>query len=67
MSDDLDDLLRTAMKSLDDQVPSGYFEGLPYRTLMRLGEDSSMQTSSGNSSESDSGTTAGAVRDGADQ
>jgi hypothetical protein len=43
MSDDLDDLLRAAMKTLDDQVPSGYFEGLPNRTLMRL-EDSSMQT-----------------------
>src|SRR5687767_12934664 len=44
MSDDLDDLLRRAMKTLDDQVPSGYFEGLPDRTLARLGEDSSMQT-----------------------
>lgn len=47
MSDDLDDLLRAAMKTLDDQVPSGYFEGLPNRTLARLsssGEDSSMQT-----------------------
>jgi hypothetical protein len=43
MSDDLDDLLRAAMKTLDDQVPSGYFEALPKRTLMRL-EDSSMQT-----------------------
>ena len=46
MSDDLDDLLRRAMKTLDDQVPSGYFEGLPSRTLARLGEDSSMQTTS---------------------
>src|SRR5436190_16921542 len=43
MSDDLDDLLRGAMKTLDDQVPSGYFEGLPNRTLARL-EESSMQS-----------------------
>lgn len=43
MSDDLDDVLRRAMKTLDDQVPSGYFEGLPTRTLARL-EDSTMQT-----------------------
>lgn len=31
------------MKTLDEQLPSGYFEGLPNRTLARL-EDSSMQT-----------------------
>ena len=50
MSDDLDDLLRAAMKTLDDQVPSGYFEGLPNRTLARLsGEDSSMQTTGSSS------------------
>jgi hypothetical protein len=54
MSDDLDDLLRRSMKTLDDQVPSGYFEGLPTRTLARL-EDSSMQTT-GTSSSSDSST-----------
>jgi hypothetical protein len=36
MSDDLDDLVRRAMKTLDDQVPSGYFEDLPNRTLARL-------------------------------
>ncbi|CAN5919244.1 hypothetical protein BH11MYX3_BH11MYX3_31220 [soil metagenome] len=30
------------MKTLDDQMPSGYFEGLPNRTLARL-EDVSMQ------------------------
>ncbi len=41
MQDDLDDLLRRAMKDLVDQVPSGYFEDFPNRTLMRL-EDSSM-------------------------
>ena len=54
MSDDLDDLLRRSMKTLDDQVPSGYFEGLPQRTLARL-EDSSMQTT-GTSSSSDPST-----------
>ncbi|MDB4958063.1 MAG: hypothetical protein JWO36_5632 [Myxococcales bacterium] len=42
MSDDLDDLLRRAMKTLDDQVPSGYFDGLPNQTLVRL--EASMQT-----------------------
>lgn len=45
MADELDDLLRHAMKTLDDQVPAGYFEGLPTQvqgTLARL-EDDSMQ------------------------
>src|SRR4029079_9837035 len=41
MSDDLDDLLRAAMKTLDEQVPSGYFEVLPDQTLTRL--EGSMQ------------------------
>src|SRR5262245_56648576 len=36
MSDDLDDLLRSAMTTLDRQVPSDYFEALPARTLARL-------------------------------
>lgn len=49
MSDDIDDQLRRTMKVLDDQVPSGYFEGLPQRTLARL-EDHGMQTSSDSSS-----------------
>jgi len=57
MADDLDDLLRRAMKSLDDQVPSGYFEGLPARALARLdgppGDD--MQTSSSKDGETSSG------------
>jgi len=44
-NDELDDLLMASMKTLDDQVPSGYFEGLPSRILARL-EDRSMQTSS---------------------
>ncbi len=42
MTDDLDDLIRGAMKTLDEQVPSGYFEALPNQTLARL-EGSSMQ------------------------
>jgi hypothetical protein len=54
MSDELDDLLRAAMKTLDDQVPSGYFEGLPNRTLMRL-EDSSMQTGTSDNSKPTTG------------
>lgn len=45
------------MKSLDDQVPSGYFEGLPSRTLARLGEDLRMETSSRMSETSGSGST----------
>ena len=32
----LDDRLRAAMKSLDDQVPAGYFEALPNQILPRL-------------------------------
>jgi len=41
MPDDLDDLIRAAMKTLDEQVPSGYFEALPNQTLARL--EGSMQ------------------------
>ena len=45
MPDDLDTLLRATMKTLDDQVPSGYFEALPEQTLARLaGEEADMQT-----------------------
>lgn len=49
MSDDatddarLDGRLRAAMKSLDDQVPAGYFEALPNLILPRL-EATAMQT-----------------------
>jgi hypothetical protein len=39
---DLDDQLRAAMKTLDDEVPSGYFEALPDLTLARL-EGTTMQ------------------------
>ena len=39
MPDDLDALLRRTMKTLDDQVPSGYFDGLPNQTLARLEAD----------------------------
>src|ERR1043165_1666356 len=45
--DPIDDVVLGAMKVLDDQVPSGYFDGLPNRTLARL--EGSMQTSSGSS------------------
>ena len=36
MPEDLENLIRRAMKALDDQVPSGYFDSLPQRTLARL-------------------------------
>src|SRR5438552_13245699 len=43
MSDDLDNLLRRAMKTLDDQVPSGYFEALPGRVTGQLEGKATMQ------------------------
>jgi hypothetical protein len=46
MADDLDQLIRAAMKTLDDQVPSGYFEALPNQTIARL-EGSMQHGSSG--------------------
>jgi len=48
--DDFDARLRAAMKTLDAEAPSGYFDALPARTLERL--ERSMQPSTG--------TTAGA-------
>ncbi len=50
MADDLDDQLRAAMKTLDEQVPSGYFEALPNQTLARL--EGSMQQQYGTSGSS---------------
>ena len=47
MPDDLDNLIRAAMKTLDEQVPSGYFEALPNQTLARLEGSSMQQGSSG--------------------
>jgi hypothetical protein len=44
MADELDEQIRRAMKTLDDQVPAGYFEGLPNRTLARLEDGSSMES-----------------------
>lgn len=44
MSDDIDERIRAAMKVLDDEAPSGYFEALPNVTLSRLGDDIEMQT-----------------------
>lgn len=42
---DLDALVRTAMKTLDDQAPSGYFEALPGRTVARLAHpEATMET-----------------------
>jgi len=55
MSDDLDDQIRHALKTLDSQVPSGYFEDLPSRTLARLEQD--MQTTEGNDDASASAAT----------
>ena len=49
MSDDLDDLLRGAMKTLDDQVPSGYLDALPNKVLARL--EGNMQSTTGTTSE----------------
>jgi hypothetical protein len=36
MADDVDDLLRRTMASLDRETPAGYFDELPGRTLARL-------------------------------
>ncbi len=58
MADDVDDLLRHAMKTLDAQVPEGYFDGLPSKiqsTLARS-EDSSMQSTGTTESNRDAST-----------
>jgi hypothetical protein len=47
---DLDALVRTAMKTLDDQAPSGYFEALPGRTVARLAHpEATMETATSTS------------------
>jgi len=46
MPDDLDDKIRAAMKVLDEETPTGYFEAVPNQILARL-EDGSMQHGSG--------------------
>lgn len=51
MADDLDNLLRAAMKTLDEQVPSGYFDALPNQTLARLEGSMQQQGSSGSTTE----------------
>lgn len=63
-NDDIDDILRAAMKTLDGETPSGYFEDLPKRTLARL-EGISMQTTSDTESSSTQlpMTDSGKVRD----
>ncbi|HWO18180.1 MAG TPA: hypothetical protein VNO30_05370 [Kofleriaceae bacterium] len=38
MSDELNDLLRRAMTTLEDQVPPGYFEAFPDQLLARLAD-----------------------------
>jgi len=62
MADDLDPLLRSAMKTLDDEVPSGYFEALPDQVLAKLvsgGEVAMQQTGTPNR---DANTVAAATR-----
>ena len=46
--DDLDDLLRTAMKSLDAYTPPGYFDTLPGQAVARLEADMQQSSTSGN-------------------
>src|SRR5262245_6233978 len=47
MPDDLDNLIRAAMKTLDDEVPPGYFDALPTQTLARLEGNDVQQVSLG--------------------
>jgi len=57
MPDDLDEPIRAAMKTLDEQVPSGYFEALPNQVLARLLEGSSMQHGSTTTDNREAGLT----------
>lgn len=56
--DDIDDLLRRAMKTLDDRVPEGYFDALPSKVQSALArsEDSSMQSTGTNDNNRDAST-----------
>jgi hypothetical protein len=54
-NEDVDDLIRGAMKSLDGETPSGYFDALPTRTLGRL--EASMQSQGPTVSSQESGST----------
>ncbi len=56
--DDVDDLLRHAMKTLDAQVPEGYFDGLPsqIQSTLARSEDSSMQATGTTESNRDAST-----------
>jgi hypothetical protein len=56
--DDVDDLLRRAMKTLDDQVPEGYFDALPsqIQSTLARSEDSSMQSTGTSDSNRDAST-----------
>jgi hypothetical protein len=60
MAEDLDDRLRAAMKTLDAEAPSGYFEALPEQLLAKLstgGEVNMQQTGTPNREASSSSTT----------
>ncbi len=61
MSDDLDQLIRRSMKSLDGDTPSGYFDTLPDRTLARL--EASMQSGTSTHTEQDPSTGVPPARD----
>jgi len=62
MADDLDDRLRAAMKTLDAEAPSGYFEALPELLLAKLstGEEVNMQQTGIPDREASSSTTSSA-------
>jgi len=54
--DELNELLRAAMKTLDAQVPSGYFDALASRTLGRLAaSEGTMQTGTSGTEATSSG------------
>jgi hypothetical protein len=62
MSDEVDDLLRRAMTTLDRQVPDGYFDTLAGRTLARLDDpalDLALGTALGELRDTDVVTAAG--------